>query len=257
MRLGVVAICLCGLLHGLMAQPLPVVPMQFDPDRIFQSFRTTKPPMPAGDCAAFDVSACNASYPEPVKDIALRWVQLDDDADLEAILTVEAEAQRTNRAFVFDKQKSWRMVGVLGHHRGADFNTMVRVARLTTDSPPLVVYSRDLGGSAHVLVTATAFHLRGGKLWPAFEIVVWEGVFLDPELNTKRYVYASENRLVIHTIRTTSARPGERHACEVMRWSSDRFSFVPSRTDRAEYCDVRSGRPVAGKSHLADLPVYP
>lgn len=216
-----------------------------------------KPPMPAGDCAALDLLACNASHPTPVRDIALRWVQLDEDADLEAILTIGAEAQLTAMAFAFDQQKSWRMVGAFNSHRSADANTMVRVTTLTSGSPPLVVYSRDLGGSAQVLQTVTGYHLRGGKLWPAFEIVAWEAVFLDPELSIRRHAYVSENRLVVHTIRTSTARADERHTCEVMRWNAARLSFVSSHEDAAAYCDMKSGKPLPGRSRLAGLPVYP
>ena len=76
------------LAAGLCAQPLPVVAMQFNPDQIALSLRTLKPPMPAADCTALHLLECRQDFgaPQGVDEIALRWVQLDDDPQLEAIL---------------------------------------------------------------------------------------------------------------------------------------------------------------------------
>jgi len=43
------------VLPKLAAQPLPVVPMQMDPDQLARSLRERKPPMPAADCLALDL----------------------------------------------------------------------------------------------------------------------------------------------------------------------------------------------------------
>ena len=67
--------------------------------------------MPIADCTALDLWECHSDYPERVSDVSLRWVQLDDDPELEAILIVEAKAEWTYVAYVFDKQESWKMVG--------------------------------------------------------------------------------------------------------------------------------------------------
>ena len=130
------------LLSKLSAQALPLVPMRMDPDQLLRSLRDKTPAMPRADCGALDLPGCQPE--EPVSDISLRWVQLDDDPELEAILITETKAARTYFAFVFDKQAAWNMVGNFNCYRNCDVNQLIRVQRLTGDSPSLLLLYRDL-----------------------------------------------------------------------------------------------------------------
>ncbi|MBZ5674290.1 MAG: hypothetical protein LAP61_08600 [Acidobacteriia bacterium] len=246
----------CFVVTGLCAQSLPVVSMQTDPDRIAQSLRDKKPAMPTEDCAALDLWECHSDYPDRVSDLSLRWVQLDDDPELEAILIVEAKAESTYMAYVFDKQSTWRMVGSFSCERSCEPNSFVRVQKLTSDSPLLILVQRDLGGSAQFLMTASAYHLHGGRLSQALEVSTEEDVSLPPERITRRWVLASQDRLVIHTTRqTVPARI--RNNCEVYRWSPVGSAFELAPADRAQYCDLKTGAPIPGKSSPTGLGAYP
>src|SRR5260370_35732114 len=103
-------VCAALLLNELSGQSLPVRPMQMDPDQLARSLRTREPLIPATDCHALDLRECNPDEPARVTDISLRWVQLDDDPELEAILVTEAKAENTYAAYVFDKQGMWNLV---------------------------------------------------------------------------------------------------------------------------------------------------
>lgn len=70
----------------------PVVPLQWTPDQIAQSLRLVKPAMPAPDCAALGIQACQPGALEAVRSLSLHWTQLDSDPEPEAILIAEAKA---------------------------------------------------------------------------------------------------------------------------------------------------------------------
>lgn len=71
------------LLFTLHAQSLPVIPMQNnDPDQLAQNLRLKKP-LPAADCNALDLWECHSDEPTRITDISVRWVQLDEDPELE------------------------------------------------------------------------------------------------------------------------------------------------------------------------------
>jgi hypothetical protein len=95
------------LLGKLGAQSLPVVPIQSAPDQLARCLRDRNVSMPAADCKALDLWECHPDEPARVKDITVRWVQLDDDSDLEAVLLTEAKAEHTYAAYAFDKQSTW------------------------------------------------------------------------------------------------------------------------------------------------------
>jgi hypothetical protein len=214
------------------------------------------PVMPANDCAALDLLECRADFPERVTDVSLRWVQLDDDPELEAILVVEAEAERAYAGYVFDKQDRWKLVGSFWCERSCDSDSFLRVKKLTSDSPPLLLVHRDLGGSAQTLMTTTAYHLRGGKLSQVLEIPIYEHISITPERITHTQVLSSQDRLLIHTARQTV--PAQvRNSCEVYRWSPTLYRFELSVADRAQYCDSKTGKPIPNKSFATGLPAYP
>lgn len=247
-----------GLLPGsLYAQALPVVPMQMDPDQLARSLRDHTPVMPAADCKALRIGACYPGDPSRVSDMWLRWVQMDNDGPLEAVLVTEAPLEHAYMAYVFDKQQTWRMVGDFRCNRSCDADSLIRVQKLTRDSPPLILCHRDLGGSGQVLRMTEAFQLREGRLWPVLEVKNFEGVpFMSPRIE-RQHVYASETRLVIHTAKEEPPGTRPRHQCEVRRWSAAQHRFVKSPTDQAQYCDPRTGKPVAAKLHWTGLRTYP
>src|SRR5579863_2652518 len=165
------------LLTGLGAQSLPVVSMQMDPDLLAVSLRERKPLMPMADCSALDLWECHPDDPTRITDVTLRWLQLDEDPELEASLITEAKDEDSYSAYIFDKQETWNLVGsFFCRQRRCDPNTLIRVQKLTEDSPPLVLVYRDLGGSGSGILITEAFQLRGGKLWPVIQFTNLEVV---------------------------------------------------------------------------------
>jgi hypothetical protein len=164
-------------------------------------------------------------------------------------------------AYVFDKQRAWNLVGSFPcRDTRCDLDTMMRVRKLTDDSPPLLLYYHDLGGigSGSTLLTTQAFQLRGGKLWPAFEVTNYqEAFFSTPLYANRRRVFASPNRLVIHTIREEPPGQIVQNKCEVLRWDTVKYTFVPVVNEQATYCDPKTGIPIEGKSYLTRLPAQP
>ena len=250
-------LCLIVLGH-VYAQPLPVIPMQMDPDQLARSLRDRKPLMPEADCKALDLWECHPDTPSRTTDISLRWVQLDDDAELEAILITEAKTENTYAAYVFDKHASWNLVGSFFCQQWTcDQNSLIRVQKLTEDSPPLLLCYRDLGGAGTVSLTTEAFHLRGGKLWPAFEFKNYEETNMVPSYRESKRFLASRDRLVVHTIREEPPGERARNSCEVWRWETKKYTFIRVPEDRANYCDVKSGKPILGKSFPTGLAIHP
>jgi len=246
------------VMGSLSGQALPVVPMQTSPDQLARSLRDAAPLIPAADCSALDLWECNAEAPKPVKDISLRWVQLDDDRELEAVLVMEAEAEWTHMAYVFDRQGKWNLVGLFSCYRHyCDPNNLVRVQRLTLDSPPLVLVYRDEGGSGTVTFVTRGFQLRAGKLWPAIDFHNYEQTpFVEPR-KEHEVVFTNNNRLVIQKLREQPPGAREQSSCRVLRWDTAKSAFVEIPEDRARYCDSQTGRPIADKSHWTGLPHHP
>src|SRR5262249_54459530 len=145
---------------------LSAVPMHMGPDELARSLRTRQPPMPPTDCRALDLWECHPDEPTRPTDISLRWVQLDGDPEMEAVIVTEAKAEWAWVAYVFDHQGTWNLVGSFFCRRCRDGNDLIRVQKLTEDSPPLLLLNRDLGGSGSSILSTEVFQLRGGKLWP-------------------------------------------------------------------------------------------
>jgi hypothetical protein len=249
------------LLTELSAQSLPVVPLQMDPDQLARSLRERMSLMPEADCKALEILECQPNTSARVMDMSVRWVQLDNDPDLETVFVVNAPSGIGYGAYVFDKQRTWNLVGsFFCRDPRCDGDTIMRVEKLTEDSPPLLLYYHDLGGigSGSTLLTTEGFQLRGGKLWPAFEVTNYEEAFFaTPLFARRRRVLASPNRLVIHTIREEPPGQLVQNRCEVWRWDAERYAFVPVANEQTTYCDPETGKPLAGKSHLTRLPGYP
>jgi hypothetical protein len=246
------------LLSTLLAQSLPVVPMQTkDPDQLAQSLRQKKP-MPISDCKALELWECHPDETTRITDISIRWVQLDEDPELEAILVTEAKAENAYAAYIFDKQGTWNLVGSFFDRRWTrDGQGLIRVQKLTEDSPLLLLVNRDRGGSGSSIFTTEAFQLREGRLWPVIEITDKEyDSFPSPRVQTQQ-VYSTPSRLVIHTAREKPPGRVVRNACEVRRWDAAKHAFVTVANEQMEYCDPKTGKPIKGKSSWAGLPVYP
>jgi len=246
------------LFSPLGAQSLPVVPLQTsDPDQLAQSLRG-KDAISVTDCKALDLWECHPDDPTRITDISIRWVQLDDDPELEAILVTEAKDEWAYAAYVFDKQGPWNLVGSFFDRRFAkDGQGLIRVQKLTKDSPPLLLVNRDLGGSDSAIFTTEAFQLREGKLWPVITVTNKEEVSLPPHRVRRQEVLSSPNRLVIHTAREEPPGHVVQNKCEVLRWDARTHTFVPVANEQMEYCDPKTGKPIPGKSSWAGLPIYP
>jgi hypothetical protein len=233
-------------------------PPRKGPDQSARSLRDAAPLIPAADCSALDLSECNAQAPKPVRDIWVRWLQLDDDRELEAVLVMEAEAEWTHMAYVFDRQGKWNLVGSFSCYRHyCDPHNLVRVQRLTLDSPPLVLVYRDEGGSGTVTLVTHGFQLRGGKLWPAIDIYNYEQTPFVKPYKQREAVFAHENRLVVQTLREQPPGAREQSSCRVLGWDTAKHAFVEIPEDRARYCDAQTGKPIAEKSHWTGLPFHP
>ena len=247
------------LLTSVRAQPLPVVPMQTnDPDQLARSLREKKPLMAMRDCNALNLWECDPGDPTRVTDISVRWVQLDADPELEAIIVTEANSENTYAAFVFNKQGAWNLVGsFFDRHWSSDGQELIRVRKLTEDSPVLLLVNRDLGGMGSSILTTEAFQPREGKLWPVLMIVNKEdNLFPSPNVQ-RQHVLASPTRLVIHTVREEPPGRVIHNVCEVWQWDAAKHAFVQVVNEQMKYCNPRTGTPIAGKSFWAGLPVYP
>src|ERR1039457_6680537 len=230
--------------------------MQMDPDQLARGLRDKDPTFPTGDCQALDLWECHPDDPKRITDISIRWVQLDDDPELEAILITKEES--TYMAYVFDKQgTAWNMVGSLSCYRACDANRFIRVQKLTEDSPTLLLCYRDLGGMGSTLMTTEAFQLRRGKLWRVFEIDDFSDVLFPSEVIRTQSVLASRDRLVIHTIREQPPGHRVRSSCDVWRWETSKHTFVQFPAERLKYCDPQTGNPIAGKAFPTPFPIHP
>jgi hypothetical protein len=241
----------------LRAQSLPVVPIQMnDPDQLAQNLRNKKS-IPSGDCEALDLWECHPDDPTRIADISIRWVQLAQDPELEAILVVKAEDERNYIAYIFDKRGTWNLVGVFPDYGTTDGQGLMRVQKLTEDSPPLLLVNRDLGGSGSSILTTEAFQLREGKLWPVLTITDREEDAFPTPGAQRQQVFASSNRLVISTVHEKPPGRVVQSKCEVLRWDTTRHTFVAVVSEQLKYCDPKTGKPIKGKSFRAGLPIYP
>jgi hypothetical protein len=232
------------------AEALPVVPLQFTPDQIALSLRTTKPPMPPADCHALNAFECSLENPTPVRDISIRWVQLDDDSELEAIIIAKMESEWDYFAFVFDWKRTWNLVGNImceRHCYASDIN-FVRAHKLTQNAPIFLIARRDLGGSGSSLDTRTFFLLRDGRLRKAFEVMDrWVGL-PPPEHTEKIELRQSGPWLIHHTIHEEPPESPARHACKVLTWSPQQLTYIEAPTQRPNFCNPKTGRPYTDKS---------
>ena len=225
-------------------------PMLFTPDQILLSLRSTKPPMPPADCAALGVSACKLEYPMRVGDISIRWVQLDDDPELEAIVIAKMETEWDYFAFIFDWKKTWNLVGnmMCERHCYAHDTNFIHVHKLTENAPIFVIARRDLGGSGHALDTRTFFQLRSGSLSKAFEVTD-QYVFLpEPGYTNKVELLQSRNWLIHHTIHEEPPESPARHSCKVLTWSPQQLTYIEAPNQRPHFCNPKTGRPLADKT---------
>lgn len=243
---------------ALSAQPLPIVRMETsDPDQLAQNLRR-KAPIPGRDCQALNLWECHADDATRIGDISMRWVQLDGDPELEAILVLEAKAENTYAAYIFDKQGSWNLVGSFWDRQWtSDGQHLIRVLKLTEDSPVLTLVTRDLGGSGSVIFTTEAFHLREGQLWPVLTITgKEEHMFPSPSVS-RQLLLSAPARLIISTVREGPAGKVVRNECEVLRWDPKRYVFAAVPKEEKVYCDGRTGKPIESKSHTMGFPIYP
>lgn len=246
-----------GLLAGMLrAQDysLDVVPLQSDPDQIARSLRDRTVAIPKADCAALDLWECHGDDPKRSSDVSLRWVQLDDDPELEAVLVLNAPDELANAVYVFDRQGTWRIVGsFICKSFRCDVQNLTRVGQLTKDSPVLLWVTRDIGGSGGSLLATGMFQLRDGKLSQVMQLTDQDVLMVSPYHETQTLL-ASDNRIVIHTAHEQPPGHKASNKCEVRRWDGEQRTFVAAAADQAVYCDAKTGTPIPGKSHQVFLP---
>jgi hypothetical protein len=226
-----------AVLHG--AEALPVVPLEWTPDQIAESLRTTKPLMPVGDCKALNISACNREFPQAVSDISIRWVQLDDDPELEAVIVAEAKAEWTYFALVFDWHGRWNLVGAIPCHRACESRAFVQIRKLTDDSPVFLILNQELGGSG-ALRAYTGYQLRAGKLWRVFE---FDRFFASTVREGEVRIFVAGNRLILRTTLREPPNGPAKHSCAVQRWDAKEFRFVAAPAETKSLCASQAGRP--------------
>ena len=249
-------LCIGLLAATLRAQDhtLDVVPLQTDPEQIARALRDRTATIPRADCSALDLWECTPDEPRRSTDVSLRWVQLDDDPELEAVLVVEAPEEDSNVAYVFDRQGTWRLVGsFFCRALRCDAQNLIRIQQLTKDSPRLLWVTRDLGGSGSSLLTTEMFQLREGKLWPVMQLTDQDAFMLSPYRETQTLL-TSDNRIVIHTAHEEPPGREVSDKCEVRRWAPAQHAFIAAPADQAVYCDAKTGKPIPGKSHEVLLP---
>ncbi|MBL8294123.1 MAG: hypothetical protein JNN08_19925 [Bryobacterales bacterium] len=239
----------------LMAQALPITPMRLSPQEIATNLLYGVPEMSRADCAALDLWECHKDEPTRSNDLSERWLQLDEDPELEAILVTEAKAEWSYAAYVFDEQKpGWNLVGAfLCRSNRCDINALVSVRRLTEDSPPLVLLQRDIGGAGTATIHVDGYELVAGRLRPAFEVTQFEDVPFGDAYTTTRRVLGSQKHLVIHSVRRERGQVVGL-GCEVMKWDRARHQFVIDQGARIQFCDPKSGDPLPGKAHPVGAP---
>lgn len=231
--------------------PLKVVPMKMGPEQVAHMFAQQPPAFEA--CAAAGFEVCPDGFGAP--DVSLRWVQLDDGPELEAIVTTKGPGGYVG--YLFDHRGSvWNRIGPFMFFREYEGNDLFRVKKLTKDSPTVLIFTRDLGGSASTIVTTTAYHLREGKLFPVFEVtpMQWSGL-PPPERMEHSEVLASKDRLVTHKVEEVEKKAT--HTCEVHRWDANVHEFVAAPADRTAYCDLKTGKPIPGKAYASGIPAFP
>jgi hypothetical protein len=230
--------------------------MKTDPEQLARGFLEKSVP-PYSDCDTSVLWDCPSDGAFRATDVTLRWVQLDDDPELEAFLVTKSPLHGGYFGYVFDQRgTAWNLVGSFMCSRQCDGNDLLRVRKLTEDSPTVLLFYRDLGGSGSTIMTTTAYYLHEGKLWPVIEITNFQWAALPPPLRTeRRTVLASKDRLVIHTVAEQEGRV--RDSCEVHRWDAKGTKFVPAPADRDAYCSARMGKPIPDKAYSIGLPVAP
>ncbi len=236
---------------------LDVVAMKSTPDQLFNSLKDHSPLMPEADCRALGLWECMATNKTRIEDISLRWVQLDQDAELEAILATEAKDEWTRMVFVFDKQVQWNLIGSFNCRRWQSMNTCVGVHQLLHSAPPFLAVHCDIGGSDTSIFTSYVYGLQNGRLK---EVAEFTGQSESPYVKQKfrrQVVFSSEDRLVVETIDQGAARGPELRKCEVQRWDAKGFLFVASPEDQAKFCDAKTGRRVYIGAYPTTLPAYP
>lgn len=242
---------------ALSAQPdLKVVPLQSDPESIARAFRGASPGIPIEDCHALELSECLPGAAIRSSDVSLRWINLDDDPGLEAILVVDGPAElRAKLALVFDKREKWNLVGsFLCTRLWCETEGLIEVQQFTKDSPRLLLLTRELGGSTGGLVMTEIFQLREGKLWPVLQVRDdTQAEYPGPRFRERRYLLASDDRIVIHTVHEQPPGREVSHKCEARRWDAAMHTFVTA-ADQASYCDPKTGKPIPGKSYQVFFP---
>jgi len=244
---------LVALVFPLTAQPLPAVPLGATPGQLSRGFGNPKGTLTPADCAALQLNDCAEAVEYTAR---LRWVQLDDDTEMEALLEVHRKVGGAGFGFILDRRKSWRVVGALNcvppRWDGTNRNWL-RVKTFASGFPPLLTRTQDLGGSGQILYATEAYHLRNGRLSLAFDVRHLEEI---PETRPRerQRVYASADRVIIHTIRDHFQRGGRRQSCQAWRWDAEKFTIVPVPEDQSIYCDA-SGQPIPGTSTTVGLPI--
>jgi hypothetical protein len=234
-------------------EPVPAFALQSDPETIFRGLRY-KTPIPERDCDLFDIFECRPEHKDRIEDVSLRWTNLDDDPELEAILITKAKQEWAHFAAIFDKRKQWVLAGSFLCRRNCRLANFITTHKLTDDSPDLLVVHQDEGGSDGWILTHEAFHLRKGELWPVLRYTQRADGFFGA---SQEHLYAWQTTLVLHQMEYRKQTKRWSHSCVTKRWDARTFNFVDAPNQREAFCNAQTGKPIPEKSWLTTLPAWP
>lgn len=194
----------------------------------------------------------------PNREVTLRWVNLDADPELEAILIEERREEWQHVATIYDRQSgAWKGLDQFQCRRNCRAESFVSIHKLTEDSPKLLFIHQDEGGSDGWILTHRGYHLSDGKLRPAIRYLQRLDNTFSRISASQEHLYAMKNDLVAHRMEQSAETKRWTNTCSVMAWSKTRSTFEPTPAKQATYCDAKTGKPIKDKSWLTALPASP
>ncbi|GAB4358805.1 MAG: hypothetical protein OHK0021_03010 [Bryobacter sp.] len=225
---------------------IAVIPVTLSPESILRGLLNPNETLPKEICRLLDLNSCKPAESLAESDVALRWVNLDTDAELEAILTVGNHGMYPPSVYLFDRRDSWRMVGRFQRQKYTTRNEFLTlVETLRKDVPQWIFLERDLSGSGGLL-TLQCFALLRGSLKPMFELVLYNDQMIGnhPVTVTEHLFKSSNSDLAIYRHEWNKQNKTARHSCRQLRYSPDAEKFVETKGD---LCGA-DGKPVPEKS---------
>jgi hypothetical protein len=194
----------------------------------------------------------------PNREVTLRWLNLDADAELEAILIEDRPDEWAQVATIYDRQSgAWKGLDQFSCRRNCRPEYFVSVHKLTDDSPKLLFIHQDEGGSDGWLLSHQGYLLHNGNLSPVIRYAQRFDNTFSRTSASQEHLYAKNNALVIHRMEQSAETKAWTNTCSVMTWSKTSKTFEPAPAQQAIFCDAKTGKPIKDKSWLTTLPAWP